>query len=232
LIYGFRPSVVKKHPLFYIALLAFMAFNCAMDAFMPYWLIYFQNATAQGGLGLTTEGGSFYIAVGVILVVASSLVIFAGLTMEKHGKILYLFPALALSAIGFLGMYFSKSLVWVIICGTAMMSGYLIGTAALGAIIRDETPSDEVGLFQGVRMIFAVMLPMIIGSNVSQAFFNLSGATYTNDYGESVVAPTSLMFLVALGFVALAFIPAIWLYKDEKKKPAAPASDNAVGSGK
>jgi MFS family permease len=227
LIYGFRPSVIKSKKNFYIALLAFMAFNMAMDAFMPYYLIYFTNPIDQGGLGYQgDQQGYFYLAMGIILGLSSLVVILFGLKMDKIGKLKLLLPALAASAVGFLGMALSNNVVLVMIFGTIMMSGYLLGTAVLGATIRDETPKEEIGLFQGVRMVFAVMLPMIIGSSVSNLFFKISGKTYTNDYGESVNAPSAVMFYVALAFVLLAVLPSLWLLKNKKKDSLASPKKN------
>ena len=50
LFYGFRPSVVKKNGRLYLALLTFMAFNAAVDSFLPYYMVYFQNPVELGGL--------------------------------------------------------------------------------------------------------------------------------------------------------------------------------------
>ncbi|MCR4562084.1 MAG: MFS transporter [Bacilli bacterium] len=212
LFYGFRPSVIKENKSFYLGLLTFMAFNCAIDAFIPYYMVYFTNAPKVQGLGL--ESMDFYIAMGIILIIASALVIVIGLFMDKIGKLKLLIPALALSLIGFIGMYFSKMKPLVIVFGVIMMSGYLIGTAVIGAQIRDETPKDKVGLFQGVRMIFAVMLPMIIGSYTSQAIFNIFGTSVTDiNTGVTTNAPTKEMFLVSAGFLLLAIIPTIFFLR-------------------
>jgi MFS family permease len=229
LIYGFRPSVIKKNKNLYIALLAFMAFNMAIDAFMPYFMVYFSNPIDKGGLGLA--GFSFYLDLGIILVVASVVVIVIGLFMDKIGKIKLLLPALGLAGIGFLTMYFSKESWALIISGICMMSGYLISTAVLGAEVRDETPQEEVGLFQGVRMIFAVMLPMIIGSSVCEAIMSATGGTYVNEFNETVTAPNNVMFLVSLGFLLIALAPSIWLFRRKQKEgkvnpPSVPNKTN------
>lgn len=225
LIYGFRPSVIKKNKNLYIALLAFMAFNAAIDAFMPYYMVYFQNA--DNGLGL--EGMDFYLLMGIILVGSSLIVIVVGLFMDKIGKLKLILPGLALTSIGFLVMYFSKEKWAVAVSGLLLMSGYLIGTATLGAIIRDETPEKEVGLFQGVRMIFVVMIPMIVGSKVSEAIMAATGASYTTSLGSEAINPTNVMFLVGLGFALLALAPAIWLLlskkKEAPKEPLPPTND-------
>ena len=61
---------------------------------------------------------------------------------------------------GLAAMYFVRSAVGVILAGSVMMSGYMLMTAVLSANIRDWTPVDKAGHFQGIRMIFAVLLPM------------------------------------------------------------------------
>ncbi len=218
LIYGFRPSVVKKNPDLYISLLTFMAFNMAIDAFMPYFMVYFQNSTEYHGLAMT--GFSFYIPLGIIMVAASAVVVTLGLTiLDKFEKSKLLLPALGVSAIGFLSMFFATNTVFIVIAGIFMMSGYLVGTAICGAIVRNETPKEEVGLFQGVRMFFTVMLPMIIGSSVSDGVMRAAYGTYTDPtYGTTVTAPNKYMFIVAFAFIILAFVPSIWLFVRKKKE--------------
>lgn len=226
LIYGFKPSVVKKNPDLYISLLVFMAFNMAMDAFMPYFMVYFQNSTDLHGLALS--GMNFYIPLGVIMVVASIVVIVLGVTiLDRFEKTKLLLPALGVCAIGFLLMFFSVDTWAVIMSGILMMSGYLVGTAICGAMVRNETPKEEVGLFQGVRMFFAVLLPMIIGSAVSDAVMKAVYGTYTDPtYGTTVTAPNKYMFIVAFAFIILAFVPSVWLFFRKRKKEAQTPESN------
>ncbi|MCF0113590.1 MAG: hypothetical protein HUJ60_06410, partial [Bacilli bacterium] len=92
------------------------------------------------------------------------------------------------------------------------------GTASLGAEIRDLTPENDVGAFQSVRMVFAVMIPMIAGSNLASAVFQTT--PQINDYGQLEKAPDKWMFLVTAG-AALLTIPAIiWLIIATKKRKA------------
>jgi len=214
LIYGFRPSTIKKAPLFYIALLSFMFFNIATDAFMPYYLVYFQKTLGMGN-------DQFIPAMGIIMGVASLLVILVGLFMDKIGKLKLLIPSIVIMFAGALIFFFVTSYPWVVFAGCVLMFGYLIGTAVLGAELRDQTPVQDVGLFQGVRMVFAVMLPMIIGSNVSLWCFQ---STYINDYGETTRLPDKWMFLVVAVSCLLAIAPALWLIIKVKKTPVAPTA--------
>lgn len=228
LIYGFRPSVIKGHKKLYIALLAFLCFNCAVNAFMPYYMVYMQNPLDKGGLNIT--GGAFTLDVGIILVVASIVVVVLGLFMDKIGKNKLLLPGVGVSGLGFILFFFVKNLnstAYIILAGIVMMAGYLIGTAVLGAIVRDETPKEEVGLFQGVRMIFVVLIPMIIGPGITQLVcqYGPGATTYTDSVQETVWAPNRAMFLVSLGFMLIAIVPIVWLLKTYKKEPVAPLEE-------
>jgi MFS family permease len=208
LIYGFRPSTVKKHPLFYITLLSFLFFNIAIDAFMPYYLVYFQNSLNYSGL-------TFYLGMGIIILLSSALTILVGVFMEKIGKLKVAFGAIFFLALGSLVLYFTTTYALVITFATTMMFGYLIGTAVLGAELRDRTPENEVGLFQGVRMVFSVMLPMVIGSSLSEAVFT---ATALNEYGEPAKVPDHNMFLVVLFAAIAAILPLLLLTFARKKE--------------
>jgi len=214
LIHGFRPKVIKANPLFYIALLAFMFFNIATDSFMPYYLVYFTLPATAGGLAIV-DSGTFLMVMAVIMGLASIIVIVFGFFMDRIGKLKLLIPAILTMALGAMILFFVTDIVWVTVAGVILMSGYLLGTAALGAELRDQTPEKEVGLFQGVRMVGAVMLPMIIGSEASSLCFT---KTYLNDFDQEVKAPDHWMFLVTAVSCGLAIVPAIWLIVSVKKK--------------
>lgn len=221
LVHGFKPSVIKEHKNLYIALLAFFCFNCAINAFMPYYMVYIQNPANIGGLGITDN---FAVVVGVILLVASLIVIVIGLFMDKIGKNKLLIPGVAIAAAGFLMFFFTKEMSnqywYVILAGIIMMAGYLICTAVFGATVRDETPKGEVGLFQGIRMIFVVMLPMIVGPAVSNLFFKYGPEHYIYDNGlgnAATIAPTRWMFMASLIFIIVALAPIVWLLVSQKK---------------
>ena len=188
-----------------------MFFNIACDSWMPYYLVYFQT-------GLELDGGAFYLAMALILLISSAVTVVLGFFMDRIGKLRIAIPALLVLAIGSMMLFLLKIYPLVILSATLMMSGYLLGTAVLGAQIRDETPKEGVGLFQGVRMVGAVLIPMTVGSTLSQWSFQTSAL---NEYGEMAKVPDRNMFLVTMGAALLAILPTIWLIiKDKKRKKA------------
>ena len=101
------------------------------------------------------------------------------------------------------------------VAGSIMMSGYMLVTAALSALIRDYTPKDKAGHFQGVRMVFAVCLPMIVGPFIGSAVIRKSGAVY-EDLGVVKSVPTPAIFLAAAVCVLLLILPVLRLYRRKR----------------
>ena len=144
--------------------------------------------------------------------------------MDKIGKNKIMIPALIVGAIGGITVFAIPAnqgigtQIGLIIGGIILMSGYLISTAVLGAKVRDYTPTKEVGLFQGVRMIFTVLIPMIIGPMViAEIICRLGGQPYENEYGVMVYPPNRWLFFVTGVIFALAIISVIIMIKKEKK---------------
>ena len=213
--YGFRPKVIKQNPVLYITLIAFMVFNIGLQVFMPYFILYVQNV-------LHIVDDAFTISLGIVLLGASAITVVFGLFMDKIGKNKIMIPALVVGAVGggiifFVPAETDFSQAGLIIGGIVLMTGYLVSTAVLGAKVRDYTPEKEVGLFQGVRMIFVVLIPMIIGPLIGNALCRIGGDPYTNEYGQTVYPPNKWLFLVT-GIVFLtAIVPVVLMIRKEKK---------------
>jgi MFS family permease len=116
---------------------------------------------------------------------------------------------------GLVGMYFVRSAAGVIAAGCVMMSGYMMMAAVLGANIRDWTPKDKVGHFQGIRMIFAVLLPMVIGPNIGAAVIRGGSGTYV-ELGQVKSVPTPGIYLAAAAVLLFTLLPVHFLRKKER----------------
>ena len=214
IIYGFRPKVVKDNTKLYLSLLSFMVFNIAIQVYMPYFMVYVQE-----GLGI--KDTNFTIALGAILITASFSVIVFGAFMDRIGKNKVIIPALLVTIVGGILMTFAREMVLLIIGGIVLMSGFLVCTAVFGAKVRDYTPNGQAGLFQGVRMVFVVLIPMVTGPYIGQGVSLINAQTYVNDYGQTVTRPNEFIFLFTSIVMLFVFIPLIMLIKKEKNDEAA-----------
>ena len=208
--YGFRPSVVKANPILYLVLATFALFSIGIQVFMPYLMVYIQQV-------LEIKDLDFTITLGVVLIVASIITVVFGLFMDKIGKNRIIIPAIIVTVCGGIAMFFVTGQIGVMLAGTVLMSGYMIGTAVLGAKVRDYTPKKEVGLFQGIRMIFLVLIPMVTGPYIGQGVSYINKVEYPNEYGRMVVRPNAFIFLFAAIIIALAVIPTIFVIRKEKQ---------------
>ena len=208
--YGFRPSVIKANPILYLVLITFAIFSIGIQVFMPYMMVYIQQV-------LEIKDMNFTITLGVVLILASIITVVFGLFMDKIGKNKIVIPAICVAVLGGISMFFARNQVAVMIAGTVLMSGYMIGTAVLGAKVRDNTPTKEVGLFQGIRMIFLVMIPMVTGPYIGQGVSYINKVEYVNDFGRTVIQPNAFIFLFAGVVLALAIIPTVIVIRKEKQ---------------
>jgi MFS family permease len=96
-----------------------------------------------------------------------------------------------------------------------MMTGNLVFSAVISAKIRDLTPKENIGHFQGVRMIFYVLIPMVVGPFVGSAVIKNSGQTY-EDLGVLKEVPTPAIFLASAIALFLIILPLILALKKSR----------------
>lgn len=208
LIYGFKPAVMRENPLLYLALSALGLFSVAVQIFFPYLIIYMQNYL---------KIVAYAAVLGVVLIIASIVSVIGGNFIDKIGKMRFVLPAAAVMLAGLTGMFFARSMAAVIIAGAVMMSGYMLVVASLSAAVRDYTPVDKVGHFQGIRMIFAVLLPMMIGPFIGAAVIKNSNSTYV-ELGVVKSVPTPAIFLASAVVLLLVAAPIFMLKRRERNE--------------
>ena len=215
LVYGFRPSVVRENDRLYLTLGAACIFNVAVQVFFPYLFIYLQH-----GLGLDlnsllanlTPGIIVLLLLAVVVVVAA--IIGMGKLVDRYGKKHFINLSVLLFVVGLFAGTFAESLGIFLLCFIPALIGYGMLMIMLNAAVRDFTPENKVGLFQGVRMIFIVLIPMIVGptiGNLSIQYFD--SVPYTNDYGIVTECPGGSMFAAAAVVSLLILLPVYFLQK-------------------
>ena len=206
--YGFRPSVIKENVPLYVTLAALAVFNISIQIFMPYLILYYQVS-----LGMD----DYVLIFAPAIVIAAVFTGFYGQVFDKKGFKAAIIPTLALLMAGYVVLYFFRATVPVFIGSLVMMCGYLGTGAMLGAMIRDRTPKEKSGMFQGLRIVGQVLIPGVIGPAIG-AWVLRNADTIVNGDGTTSFVPNADIFLAA--FIALL---AIWLvlvplFKLTKKK--------------
>lgn len=197
LAYGFRKKTILENKNLYLSLLLLLIVSTSNQIWMPYLIIYIQKT-----LGIE----NYALILGVVLIAASVFTVISGRYIDKLGKINWIPYGLTILTIGLISMFFARNMVFIMIAGTVMMAGNLIMTAVSNGLIRDYTPEDMAGRFQGIRMIFGVMIPMILGPFIGSAVIANSGKTF-EDLGSVVTIPTPAIFIAAIVIILFELIP-------------------------
>jgi MFS family permease len=206
--YGFNISVIKENKKLYLNLCIIGIFGIATQVFMPYLIIFMKTALGFSDI-------EYSLIFGVAIVLGSIIALPLGKLSDKWQKEKALYLFIALFAAGLLVMYFTsniaKPLVFVFfgLGGMIMILGNILVGALTGAMVRDNTPEANVGKLQGIRMIFSVLIPMIIGPEIGNAI-NKKVNVPLPDMGSADAMTTSYIpareiFLVA-AIIALASI--------------------------
>ncbi|MBO4980018.1 MAG: MFS transporter [Clostridia bacterium] len=209
--YGFRPSVIKNNKTLYVSLGAFAIFGISIQIFMPYLILYYTEA-------LKLDNYVFIMAPAVILAAVATL--FYGRLYDKYGFLKTVLPALAALGVGYLLFCFFTNTVLVFVASLLMMCGYLCGMAVFGALIREYTPENKAGRFQGLRIVGQVLIPGIIGPFIGQKVLANAQKVIGSDGTEAFI-PNQNIFVAAL-IAALVILPVLLplarLMKKEKSQ--------------
>ena len=213
LFYGFRPSVIKANSRLYLALISFCFAIVAFQVFYPYLLTYVQYVVIpdNGGVENILKAPVIITAVIVLIVTLASIVILLRLSTKKRGICLVI-GVIVLTA-GFLLLSTSTSIYVILISIVPVVIGNALVNILFSATVKDFIPEGKAGLFQGIRMIFAVMLPMIVGPVIGDMACQHAAQTILNEVNAEVIVPAKDMFLWAGVVCILALVPLFFLLK-------------------
>ncbi len=209
-IYGFRPSVVRKNPELYLTLAAFAVFGISIQIFMPYLIVYYE---------VTLGMKNYVMIMAPAILLAAVTTAFYGKLYDRLGFRATLLPALGMLMGGYVLLYFTRTTAPVFLGSLLMMCGYLSGMAVFGAMLRDRTPANRAGMFQGLRIVGQVLIPGIIGPWIGAAVLRSAETIVGSDGTESFI-PNANIFLAAL-IAALCILPAaLPIFRREKARRA------------
>ncbi len=209
IIYGFRPSVVKENYRLYLYLIAFAIFGIAIQIFMPYLIIYYE---------VSLQMTDYVLIMAPAIILASAFTFIYGRTYDKWRFNKSIITPISLLILGFVILYIFKGKALVFIGSLLMMCGYLSGAAVFGAVIRDNTPINKSGMFQGLRIVSQVLVPGILGPMIGSMILADAKLMINND-GTTSFIPNQNIFMGAL-IVTLVLVVALLviIYFTRKKK--------------
>ncbi len=212
LFYGFRPSVIKNNSRLYLTLLAVGFSSVAYQVFFPYLLVYLQYVVIpdNGGENFITTSVIVTAVLVIIALVASMAIL---LKVSAKNKAAGLIPAAILMTAGLVLLSTTTNIHVVLIGVVPTLVGNLVTGIQFNAAIKDFIPDGKAGLFQGIRMIFTVLIPMVLGPALGDLACRNSAVTYLNEYGVETIVPSASMFAYSAVISVFVLIPLFFLIK-------------------
>ena len=206
LIYGFRPSVIKANAQLYRLFALLCVCFISQQVFFPYIIIYLEY-----GLGIT----DYALLLGVILLAAAGASVLGGRLVDKYGKRRFFFVSGGVFTAGLVlmflhGQYLQNipglKLPLLVLFAVMMLGGNLLLSLVVNAAIRDHMPEAQRGHFNGIRMIFFVLVPMVVGPFIGARIIR-SGPTFVDEFGAAQSIPNPWIFLGAAAVAVFMFLP-------------------------
>lgn len=210
LFYSFRPSVIKENSRLYLSLISLSFAIIAFQVFYPYLLTYVQYVIIpdNGGISNILRPGVIITAVVVVALLLFCIVKLLKLSNEKKGFCLTV--GVVVMTLGFFILSTSTSIYVILVSLVPVVIGNALVNILFGAVVKDFIPEGKAGLFQGIRMIFSVLLPMVIGPVIGDMACQKAAQTIINEVGAEVIVPAKNMFLWA-GVVCIFALPPLYL---------------------
>ena len=209
--YGFRPSSASANRMLYLVLAAYCVFAIAMQVIMPYYVLYLRLPYILG------ENYVFVMA--PCIVIAAVFTILYGRSVDRRGFSISVILPLVLFLAGCAVLTVLATGPSVFVGSMLMLSGYLGAVACFGAAIRNNTPLDRVGAYQGIRIFMVVLVPMLIGPWIGSAISASSGAVVGFGVVGDGFTPSSLIFAGGACVALLTFVVLLVIRRLEKRNP-------------
>ena len=215
-IFNVREYLKHRELVFVNLMLAvyFISFNVYFSH-LGNFMIYYLGFTADTmglieGVGLLIAMFTTIPAIRLIRADKSSLIIFAAIVINVIGLLI-------------IGLFVSPenvnpATIWnpLLLAGVLFVGiGYILFLQTITVWSKRLYPEDSRGQFEGIRIIFYVLIPMVIAPLISNPVIKRNGA-FVDENGFTAYLPTNTVFLAGVVIVILTLIP-LWAAAKEHK---------------
>ena len=174
--------------------------------------------------------GDMGLMQGVGLILAMLMVIPAIFLINRNKTPLVCLIAIVVAIVGLMWIYlivkpqnvdptsaFAVSNLPLIVGVFLVGVGYVVIVQSTTVWAKALYPADSKGQFEGVRIVFFVLIPMIFGSIIATPTIKLSGLQIAGEVGMEYI-PNENIFLVGAIVSVLAIIPLLFAWKLYNKR--------------
>ena len=152
--------------------------------------------------------------VGLGLAILSTIPATKAINAGKHIQMIIwsiVFSVIGLFVIGFAGRTILFLIPGIILAGV----GYVLIMQTTTAWMKNLYPEGNFGQFEGVRIIFTVMIPMVLGPSTANIIIQNFG-TMVEINGNTGMAPSNALFFAAGIMSVLTLIPTYFAARYKK----------------
>lgn len=195
----FSFEIVRNNRVLFLLFLAISINGIAWQVTFPYLLIYIEHF-------LGYDKGTMGMIMGGVLILTAISTIPLGILVDRIPRrtfILWMAFAAAVTALIF---SFARGIPFLLVSGVLQTVAMAAFGIVSGAWLKDLYPIQQRGQFQGVRMVFWVLLPMVIGPAIGSFLITNFGIATTLN-GEAGFIPTPIIFYAAAIINLLTLLP-------------------------
>lgn len=199
----FNLDTLRQNRALFILLLFIMISSTGMQVSFPYLIIYLENFIGVSKAEFSVIGGS-------VMVGAALLAIPFGVLADRWNRKQMIALATVVSSAGGILLSLVNSLPLLALSGLLWQAFSVAGSVASVAWLKDLLPEQNRGKFLGIRMVFWILIPMVLGPAAGSWLIQNYGIP-TARIGEAGFIPTPVIFQAGSLITLLALIPLSFL---------------------
>ena len=185
ILHSFSGESFRKHRELFLVLFCMLLVLTGFQVSYAYETIYANNY-----VGISKSVSSLLMA--PVAPVAVAVAVIAGRAADRGRGAKALLASPFIFAAGAFIHCFAKDALILGIGKAVLYGGMMLMTVSTTAMFKNLSPEDERGHFEGVRMVFQVLLPMVIGPTVGSLLIKTVGL------GPVIYLVTGIVSLLAL----------------------------------
>jgi MFS family permease len=205
----FRLETLRENRPLFILLVNIMLTAIGMQVSFPYLIIYLNNY-----VGVTKS--EFSIIGGTVMLGSAIFSIPFGILADRWDKRPMIAAATITSSLGGILLSLVRSLPLLALSGFLWQAFSMCASIAAVAWLKDLLPEEKRGKFLGIRMIFWVAIPMLVGPWLGSTLIQTFG-TPTTFNGEAGFIPAPIIFQVGSVISLLALVPLYFIRSSKTK---------------
>jgi MFS family permease len=204
----FNMDTIRQNRQLFILLLFIMISSIGMQVSFPYMIVYLKNY-----VGITKT--EFSIVGGAVMLGSAAVAIPFGILADRFNKRTMITLAIIASSAGGILLSLVRTLPLLALTGLLWQAFAVAAGIASVAWLKDLLPVQNRGKFLGIRMIFWIAIPMVIGPWIgSMLIQNFGIPTVLN--GEAGFIPVPIIFQVGSVIALFALIPLQFIQPRER----------------